>query len=140
MTTRVAAAIFIGLILTVAVGWLTAPRHPTAHLGPAVVNYAQAQGFSMPSGAEGTPLGIVAGFMVAGAAVIGVVFFAPRTPRGPGLREIPSAARQMLERIRRDLADLNWEIEIVLGILHEQIYRLLEMPTGQYFIRLACRP
>ncbi|WP_225732272.1 MULTISPECIES: hypothetical protein [unclassified Nocardia] len=133
MTTRVAAAIFIGLILAVTVGWLTAPRHPTAHLGPAVVNYAQAQGFSMPSGAEGTPLGIVAGFMVAGAAVIGVVFFAPRTPRGPRLREISSAARHALVAHIR-------ELEIVLELLQtvdERIYRLSKIQTRQYVLRLA---
>ncbi|RJO72344.1 hypothetical protein D5S18_24700 [Nocardia panacis] len=131
MTTRVAFVVSAGLILAIAVGGLTTPRHTTAYSGPAVINYPQAQGFSMPSGAAGTPLGIVAGLLVAGAAVIGTVFFAPRERR---LRDIPSAARQVPERLVGRHPEIGIFLEYLQTVDEQILTHRQCIPVGLYCI------
>jgi hypothetical protein len=91
VNSRVALAVFVSLILAVAVGWFAAPdRADTyAYAKPTAAQYDSANtAASIGSGAATTA--IILAFMIAGAAGIGLAFFSPRPPKGrspasPGL-------------------------------------------------------
>lgn len=150
MNNRVAGTILVGLALTVAAGWCTRPAHPGS--------YAYYPATSGGSSGAGSITALLA-FMIAGAALIGVVFFAPQLPKGPHtrnqlspryatrglrIRRTPAFALSMVlllvERARRGLADLHQELEVVLGLLQtvdQQIDRLVRVQAGKYAAQLV---
>ncbi len=83
MNSRIALAVFVSLILTVAVGWSTTPDRPDtyAYAKPTAAQFAPATTAANNSVPAATTA-IILAFMIAGAAAIGLAFFSPRTPKG----------------------------------------------------------
>lgn len=140
MNSRVALAVFVSLILTVAVGWFAAPDRPDpyAYAKPTAAQFDPADS-AASTGSPAATTAIILAFMIAGAAGIGLAFFSPRTPKGPRLRGAPSTVKLLVdllvERTRCGLADLHQELEVVLGLLQtvdQQIDRLVRVQAGQY--------
>lgn len=145
MSSRVALAVLVLLFLTVAVGWLAAPdtAERAAPYGTAET-VAYSEGTSTDSADGVTATAVILGFMVAGAAAIGLFFFAPNTPKGPRVRVAPSTAKRsvllFVQRTRRGLADLHQELEVVLGLLQavdQQVDRLVRIQPGQHTTQLV---
>lgn len=81
MNSRIALAVFVSLILTVAVGWLAVPDSPETtytYAKPTAAQYDTAAS----TGSSAATTAIILAFMIAGAAGIGLAFFSPRTPKG----------------------------------------------------------
>ncbi len=146
MTIRIASAIFVLLILTAAVGWCALPE---------TTNYpAPAHAVYVPTAAPGpadVTCALILGFLISGAAAIGLAFFAPQTPRGSRtsgtLSAVAIAAARFCELLvecaRRGLAHLHEELEVVLGLLQtvdQQIDRLVGVQAGQYAAQLVQHP
>ncbi len=137
MNSRIALAVFVSLILTVAVGWFAVPDSPDTYTyaKPTAAQY-DSTSTAISTGSPATTATILA-FMIAGAAGIGLAFFSPWTPKGPRAYGALSAVRSILEllveRARRGLADLHQELEVVLGLLQavdQQIDRLVRIQAG----------
>jgi len=145
VNSRVALAVFVSLILTVAVGWLTTPVRPDtyAYAKPTAAQFDPAT-TAASSGSPAAMTAIILAFMIAGAAGIGLAFFSPRTPKGPRVHGAPSTVKPvfdlLVQRARRGLADLHQELEVVLGLLQtvdQQIDRLVRVQAGQYAAQLV---
>lgn len=82
MNSRVALAVFVSLILAVAVGWFTTPDRPDtyAYTKPTAAQYDSAN--NAVSAASPATTAIILAFMIVGAAGIGLAFFSPPTPKG----------------------------------------------------------
>jgi len=87
MNSRVALAVFVSLILTVAVGWLSAPDRPDTYTyaKPTAAQFDPAD-TAASTGSPATTTAIVLAFMIAGAAAIGLAFFSPRGDPRPHMR------------------------------------------------------
>lgn len=132
MTSRIALAVFVALVLAIAVGWMLTPNIPSAPAGAELTVYRT------PAGADPDPIAPTAAIiavMIVGAATIGIIFFRPETPKGPREREALSVAiRLFVECARRGLADLHQEFQVVLGLLQsvdQQIDRLMRIQPGK---------
>lgn len=159
MSNRIASAVFGLLTLAVAVGWFAVPEtSPTYPAAETVGYYYQAD--PAPDAAADSAT-ILVTFMIAGAALIGLFFFRPETPKGPRLRETLSAAWTYPPRwlrelrplpspwefvllvdraTRRCLADRHQELQVVLRLLQtvdQQIDRLMRIQAGQYAAQLV---
>ncbi len=163
MNIRIAAAIFVLLTLSVAVGLSALPDN--AH-SPTPENAVYIQ--TARSAAPEPDIGhcaLILALLIGGAAAVGRTFFAPRTPKGsrtsgtlsavvmattdelPGTRPVRPAYPErrtspmlFVERARRGLAHLHQELEVVLGLLQsvdQQIDRLVRVQTGQYAAQLV---
>lgn len=141
MNIRVASAIFGLLILAVAVGWCALPDTATT-TAPGTAVYVQSSA-TAPEGSAVASSAIILGFLISGAAGIGLLFFSPQTPRGPRLHGALSAVRLadlLVQSARRGLAHLHQELEVVLGLLQtvdQQIDRLVRVQAGQYAAQLV---
>lgn len=143
MNLRVAAAIYVLLILAVAVGWCAHPE--TTHSAtPAHAAYVEVDASDTDvTGSAVTISAMVFGCLISGAAMIGGMFFGPRTPKGPRMRGALSAQQLVnlfVERARRGLADRHQELEVVLRFLQaidQQIDRLVRIQAGQYTAQLV---
>lgn len=146
MAIRIASAIFVLLILTAAIGWYALPETPN-YPAPANAVYIRT---ATPSPADAT-CALILGFLISGAAAIGLAFFAPRTARGSRTGGTLSAVaitttrfyQLLVERARRGLAHLHEELEVVLGLLQtvdQQIDRLVRVQAGQYAAQLVQYP
>ncbi len=141
MSIRVASAIFGLLILAVVVGWCALPDTTTT-AAPEIAVYYEAPNTAPEGSAVGTSA-IILGFMISGAAIIGLMFFCPQTPKGPRGSEALSArqlANLLVQSARRGLADLHQELQVVLGLLQtvdQQIDRLVRVQAGQYAAQLV---
>lgn len=144
MNSRVALAVFVLLILAVAVGWFTAPGSAdTASAYPVPTTYQPAAG----AAAEGASITTILTFMIVGAGAIGLTFFSPQTPKGPRLHEAPltmqlalRALPLLVEGARRGLAYRHQELQVVLALLQtvdQQIDRLMRIEAGQYATQLV---
>ncbi len=81
MNSRIALAVFVSLILAVAVGWFAVPDSPETtytYAKPTAAQYDTAASTGSPAATTA----IILAFMIAGAAGIGLTFFSPRTPKG----------------------------------------------------------
>ncbi|SUB55156.1 Uncharacterised protein [Nocardia brasiliensis] len=140
MNIRVASAIFGLLLLAVAVGWCALPDIPTTT--PQAAVHVETTN-TAPEGSAVPGSTIILGFMISGAAMIGLMFFSPQTPKGPRGGEALSAVQlrnSFVECARRGLADLHQELEVVLGLLQtvdQQIDRLVRVQAGQYAAQLV---
>lgn len=81
MNIRVASAIFGLLLLAVAVGWCALPDIPTT-AAPTTTVYVETL-HTAPEGSAVSTSAVIIGGLVSGAAMIGLMFFSPATPRGP---------------------------------------------------------
>ncbi len=143
MAIRIASAIFVLLILTAAVGWCALPE-TTNYPAPANAVYVRT---ATPGPGDAT-CALILGFLISGAAVIGLAFFAPGTPKGSRTGGTLSAVAMattrfyalLVQRARRGLAHLHEELEVVLGLLQtvdQQIDRLVRVKAGQYAAQLV---
>ncbi len=99
MNFRAAAAIFGLLILAVVVGWCARPDTMIS-AAPETTVYIEATS-TAPEGSAVTATAIILGFLIGGAALIGLFFFNPPTPKGPPARlSAISAGRQVLHDSR----------------------------------------
>ncbi|WP_280430615.1 hypothetical protein, partial [Nocardia brasiliensis] len=80
MNIRVASAIFGLLLLAVAVGWCALPDIPTTT--PQAAVHVETTN-TAPEGSAVPGSTIILGFMISGAAMIGLMFFSPQTPEMP---------------------------------------------------------
>lgn len=141
MNIRVASAIFGLLILAVVVGWCALPD-TAASAAPGTAGYFQAS-TTAPEGSAVATSAIILGFLISGATIIGLMFFVPRTPKGPRRSEALSAVQRanlFVQGARRGLAHLHQELEVVLGLLQtvdQQIDRLVRVKAGQYAAQLV---
>lgn len=142
---RIASAIFVLLILTVAIGWCALPE-TTNYPAPANAVYVRT---ATPGPGDAT-CALIFGFLISGAAAIGLAFFAPQTPKGSRwcgtLSAVAMVATDFAERLDSlyellvdaaggGLAHLHEEFEVVLGLLQtveQQIDRLVRVQAGQY--------
>ncbi len=165
MNIRIAAAIFVLLILSVAVGLSALPdnvHYPT----PENAVHIQTARSAAPEPDIGH-CALILGLLISGAATVGLAFFAPRTPKGsrtsgtlsavvmattdelqlhgtrpvrPECPERRTSPMLFVERARRGLAHLHQELEVVLGLLQsvdQQIDRLVRVQAGQYAAQLV---
>ena len=142
MSSRIASAIFGLLTLAVAVGWFAVPETSPTYPAADTVGYYQVDAAAPDAAAD--PATILLTFMIAGAALIGLFFFRPNTPKGPRLRETLSAALEFVLLVdratRRCLADRHQELQVVLRLLQtvdQQIDRLMRIQAGQYAAQLV---
>ncbi len=144
MNSRVALAVFVSLILTVAIGWFATPdRSDTyAYAKPTAAQYDSAN--NAVSVVSPATTATILAFMIVGAAGIGLAFFSPHTPKGPRAYGALSAVQPvfdlLVERTRSGLADLHQELEVVLGLLQavdQQVDRLVRVQAGQYAAQLV---
>ncbi|TQM28475.1 hypothetical protein FB390_0042 [Nocardia bhagyanarayanae] len=146
MNSRIALAVFVLLILTVAVGWFAIPETtPSA----AYTTADTAAHYERSTEADDDDVSVSAttmllACMITGAAAIGLIFFRPYTPKGLRDSEAPSVAWQLVpllvERARRGLADLHQELEVVLGLLQavdQQVDRLVRVQAGKHAAQLV---
>ncbi|MFI1915358.1 hypothetical protein [Nocardia sp. NPDC020380] len=98
----VAGVVLATLSLLVVLGWLTAPGESAATAGTQTLAPAPPQGdgtltyaaVAVPGGQPGTATALILGFMIVGAALIGLFFYSPRplpaaTPTLPEMRRRP---------------------------------------------------
>lgn len=139
MSSRIAAAVLALLTLAVVGGWLAVPdTDATYATAETVAYYPDAGGGSVP------PAALLVGFMISGAALIGLFFFRPNTPKGPRVSETLSATVEFVLLVDRAtgrvLRNLHQELEVVLGLLQtvdQQIDRLMRIQAGQYAAQLV---
>ncbi|MCP2289028.1 hypothetical protein APR08_001945 [Nocardia amikacinitolerans] len=146
MNSRIALAVFVLLILTVAVGWFAIPETtPSAAYTTAdTAAYYERRSAEADDDVSVSATTRLLACMIAGAAAIGLIFFRPYAPKGPRDREAPSVARQFVplfvQRARRGLADLHQELEVVLGLLQaidQQVDRLVRVQAGKHAAQLV---
>ncbi len=142
MNSRIALAVFGLLTLAVAVGWFAVPEATPVYSTAETVAYYQAE--PAASGDTVSPATILLTFMISGAALIGLFFFRPNTPKGPRMRETLSVTVEFVLLVdratRRCLADRHQELQVVLGLLQtvdQQIDRLMRIQAGQYAAQLV---
>lgn len=145
MNSRIALAVFVLLILTVAVGWFAIPETtPSAAYTTAdtVAYYERSADSDDDVSVSATTMLLAC--MITGAAAIGLIFFRPYTPKGLRDSEAPSVARKLVpllvQRARRGLADLHQELEVVLGLLQavdQQVDRLVRVQAGKHAAQLV---
>jgi hypothetical protein len=142
MSSRIALVIFGLLTLAVAVGWFAEPDTAPAYPAAEAVAYYQAT--PAAESASISPAAVILSCMIAGAALIGLFFFRPNTPKGPRLSETLSSTAEFVLLVdratRRVLRNLHQELEVVLGLLQtvdQQIDRLMRIQAGQYAAQLV---
>lgn len=146
MNIRIAAAIFVLLTLSVAIGVSALPDLPN-YPAPKNAVYVQTSESAAPD-PDGGPCGLILAVLIGGAATVGLVFFAPQTPKGSRISGTLSAVVtattwrdcSLVERARRGLAHLHQELEVVLGLLQtvdQQIDRLVRVEAGQHAAQLV---
>lgn len=149
MNVRIAAAIFVLLILSVAVGvsaLAATPNYPA----PKNAVYVHTSESAAPD-PDARSCALIIALLIGGAATVGFVFFAPQTPKGSrsggtlsAVVTAPTWRRySLVERARRGLAHLHQELDIVLGLLQtvdQQIDRLVRVQAGQYAAQLVQHP
>ncbi len=146
MNIRIAAAIFVLLTLSVAIGVSALPEtsNYTAPKNAVYVHTSESAAHDPDVG----PCALILAFLIGGAAMVGLAFFAPQTPKGSRLSGTLSAVAisprrrtgLFVERARRGLAHLHQELEVVLRLLQavdQQIDRLVRVQAGQYAAQLV---
>ncbi len=152
MTSRIATATLTVLLLAVLVGLMARPEPSASTSAAYTETVAVLRDEPAPPGSELTFAAIVFGFMVAGSAAIGALFFAPvpahparhRAPvllkGGRGLRRDGTPAISLVQRTRCGLADLHQELQIVLRLLQavdQQVDRLMRIQARQHATQLV---
>lgn len=144
MNSRVALAVFVLLILTVAVGWFAIPEPTQAASYAPADTVAYYERSPRSADASGPATALILACMIVGAAAIGLIFFRPYTPKGLRHSGAPSVVRRivplLVQRARRGLADLHQELEVVLGLLQsvdQKVDRLVRVETRQHAAQLV---
>lgn len=165
---RVACTVLVTLFMTALIGWLwtgnqdhsvstahpiPAPTQPAAW-PPEPMHYpvpstsATSSDEQQPAEEDLGPTAVILAAMIAGAASIGRIFFAPATPRksirGPritgALDALKTRGELFVERTRRGLGDLYQEFEVVLALLqaiHEHVDGLRRVQPRQHTTQLV---
>lgn len=169
---RVACTVLVTLFMTALIGWLwtgnqdhsvstahpiPAPTQPAAG-PPEPMHYpvpstsATSSNEQQPAEEDLGPTAVILAAMIAGAASIGRIFFAPATPcksiRGPRITgaldvifdALETRRELFVERTRRGLGDLYQEFEVVLALLqaiHEHVDGLLRVQSRQHTTQLV---
>lgn len=140
MTVRGAALVLSLLAVLAAAGALALPENGRSVAPAPAVRVAEAAAVQPHPG----PAAAITAFLVAGAAGIGALFFAPpRTrERGPRRSGTPVLERvsSLVERARRGLAHLHEELQVVPGLLQavdQQIDRLVRVQPGEHAAQLV---
>lgn len=148
-----AGAVLAALALTAGIGWWLAPGEqpdPSAAPQPGTPEL-EYTAHTVPTGGITSATAMILAMLIIGAAVIGLLFFGPKTQRRPrrseaAVRSRPKACRNaisgllFLQLARGGLGDRHQELEVVLGLLQpvdQQIDGLMRIQSGQHPAQLV---